>query len=140
MLIISLGNQTSCLGLHLLVCATLVLLKIHLHSIGFILRVNQRVSIHCWPSRTPFRTYGSKLLIRVEPLHGILVSDQILIILIEFNRITSQNYILKYLSDECSTLPDLFNSASVMNFGFDLIKSNFMGSLDCVGSSTNRTS
>ena len=37
-----------------------------------------------------FRLYGSKPLIRVRPLHGIHVSDQILVVLIEFNKFMSR--------------------------------------------------
>ena len=140
MLIISLGNQMSFVGLHLLVCTTLILLKIHLHSMGFTLRVNQWMSIHRWPSWTLFRTYSSKPLIRVEPLHGIHVGDQILVVPIEFNRITSRNYKTKYLSDRHGTLLDLLNGASTIDSKFDQIKSDSIGSPDCVSSSTCRTS
>ena len=55
-LIISLDNQMSFVGLYLLICATLILLKIYLHSIGFTLRVDQRISIYCWSLETSFQT------------------------------------------------------------------------------------
>ena len=70
-----------------------------------------------------FELYGSKPLIRVRPLHGIHIGDQILIFLIEFNRITSQNLKSKYLSDGCGTLSDLLDGAFTMGSGFDLINS-----------------
>ena len=38
------------------------------------------------------------------------------------------------------TLPNLLNGSSTMDFEFDLIKSDSMGLLDCVSSSTYLTS
>ena len=38
-----------------------------------------------------FEHYGFEPLIEAGPLYGIHIDDQILIILIEFNRITSRN-------------------------------------------------
>ena len=60
---------------------TLILLKIHLHPMGFY--------PFKWINECPyglyFELYGSKPLIKVKPLHGIHVGDQILVVLIEFN-------------------------------------------------------
>ena len=86
----SLGNQTSFIDLYLLVCATLILLEIHIlygfYPFKWINEYPYTIDLY----GLHFGLYGSKPLIEVRSLYGIHEGDQIFVVLIEFNRITSQ--------------------------------------------------
>ena len=56
MLTIFLGNQMGFVGLHLLVCALWSYWRSTYTLWALSFRVDQRVSIHCWPSWTIFQT------------------------------------------------------------------------------------
>ena len=89
-LTISLGNQTSFVGLHLLICSLDpigdLLISYGFYPFEWINECPYTIDLH----GLNFGLYGSKPLIGVEPLYGIHVDDQILVVLIEFSRITSQ--------------------------------------------------
>ena len=87
MLTISLSNQTGFIGLYLAVCASFSLENLFtpygFYPLGWVNQCPYIIDLH----GIKFGFHDFKPFIGVRPLYCIHISDRILVVLIEFNRI-----------------------------------------------------